>query len=231
MGGTWLIGLCWRVRRAVGVARCLDLSTKKVFKIDARFPLGRRVRAAVGRVVKRSSRAGAPVPRKILAAIGGSLDDSACPFRAIALRAGVTEDKVVESIKRGKSTGVIRRFGAVLDHNKIGLTSNALVAWQVREKDIPAVAKAMSSFPEISHCYQRKQQPGWPYTMYTMVHAADRPACRAIIKLILRTLGHTIEAYRVLFTVRELKKTRFNTKRIFTWKSGENISVSRAGCG
>jgi DNA-binding Lrp family transcriptional regulator len=107
--------------------------------------------------------------------------------------------------------GLIRRFGAVLDHYKIGFRANALVAWQVQTGNIEHAAKAMAALANISHCYLRKPQPLWPYNLYTMIHAADRRSCRAILKLILQQLGNTIVSTRVLFTVRELKKARFNS--------------------
>jgi hypothetical protein len=102
----------------------------------------------------------------------------------------------------------------VLDHNKIGLKTNALVAWQVAPCHIPSVAARMSRVANISHCYWRKKLPGWPYTLYTMLHAENRRQCKGILTLILRSIGNTIEGSRILFTVKEMKKTRFDPERM-----------------
>jgi len=109
---------------------------------------------------------------------------------------------------------LIRRFGAVLDHYKIGLKSNALVAWQVEEDDLPAAAKVMEKVPNISHCYWRRPGPNWPYSLYTMLHAPSRLECLKILQLISGRLGTKIKDMKVLFTLKELKKTRFDAQRI-----------------
>ncbi|MFA6384711.1 MAG: hypothetical protein WCY10_05005, partial [Candidatus Omnitrophota bacterium] len=112
-------------------------------------------------------------------------------------------------------------------HYKIGLKTNALVAWQVKRADIASVSKFLCRFPNISHCYLRKALPDWPYTLYTMVHAADRRQCMAILTLILRSIGHTMSNMRILFTVRELKKTRFNAEGM-VFPYGRRTQATRA---
>ncbi|MFA5099784.1 MAG: winged helix-turn-helix transcriptional regulator [Candidatus Omnitrophota bacterium] len=207
-----------RIRRDTGIVKCLDLSTINVFKINARFSLDQgapQMRAGMSdgnRKVSRGIRI--RIDRQVLAALAMPLDGSDRPFRAIALRLGCSERTVTQLLAAGLEKKLIRRFGAVLDHYKIGLKTNALVAWRVSRADIASVAKVMCRVPNISHCYWRREQPGWPYTLYTMVHSSDRRQCRAILTLILRSIGHTIESMKILFTVRELKKTRFNAEGI-----------------
>jgi siroheme decarboxylase len=207
-----------QILKAARITKFLDLSTIKVFKINARFFLAPNASligpGAPGRRPKAGTKVNHRVDRKVLAALALPLDDSARPLQAIARRLGCTERSVTRLIAAGMEQKLIRRFGAVLDHHRIGLKTNALVAWRVRRGDIASVARFMARIRNVSHCYWRKVYPGWPYTLYTMIHAGDRRQCRAIITLILRSIGHTMEDVRVLFTVKELKKTRFNAERL-----------------
>ncbi|MCU0651223.1 MAG: hypothetical protein MUC52_03210, partial [Candidatus Omnitrophica bacterium] len=150
---------------------------------------------------------------RVLSALAQHLDDSREPFASMADILGIEQGELLKIISMYIRAGLIRRFGAVLDHYKIGLKTNALVAWQTDPKDIPAAAKVLSQVRGVSHCYQRKTHPGWPYSVYTMIHARDRRHCREILTLILNAIGDKIKAYRILFTVKELKKTRFEPKQ------------------
>jgi DNA-binding Lrp family transcriptional regulator len=204
-----------RIIKEANIRRYLDLATVKVFKIDARFRLnpGARQRARFSSAPRKKNTR-LPITAMVLAELAHPLDLSGRPLQAIACRLGVTQETVADLIARCKQRKLIRRFGAVLDHYKIGLKTNALVAWQVDPKHIASVAARLSSVANISHCYQRKPLPGWPYTLYTMVHASNRRQCRAILTLILSSIGHTIEGSRILFTVKEMKKTRFDPERM-----------------
>jgi DNA-binding Lrp family transcriptional regulator len=212
-----------RILKESKIRRYLDLATVKVFKIDARFRLDSGARQkthfAAGHREKSHSLRGKKgrslrINALVLAELARPLDLSGRPLQAIAGRLGVTQEAVAELIARCKQRKLIRRFGAVLDHYKIGLKTNALVAWQVDPKHIASVAARLSGVANISHCYWRKPLPGWPYSLYTMVHAASRRQCKGILTLILRSIGHTIKGSRILFTVKEMKKTRFDPERM-----------------
>jgi siroheme decarboxylase len=211
-----------RIIKEAKIRRYLDLATVKVFKIDARFQLRsgvrNKTRAAASREKSHSMLGkkshGLRINASVLAELARPLDLSDRPLQAIACRLGITQEAVADLISRCKQRKLIRRFGAVLDHYRIGLKTNALVAWQVDPKHIASVAAKMSGVANISHCYLRKPLPGWPYTLYTMVHAANRRQCKGILKLILCSIGHTIRGSRILFTVKEMKKTRFDPERM-----------------
>ena len=230
------IGLISRIRREAGVYKWLDLPTVKVFKIDARFPLGNSLfngRKAAEQKSKTAQAPRKPLSKRILAEICCALDCSARPFLSVSRSMGCTENDVAKFLSGAMQQGLVRRFGAILDHYKIGLGANALVAWQVRKSDIDEAAKAMAAVANVSHCYLRRTRACWPYNIYTMIHAADRRQCRAILKLILQQLGNTIVSTRVLFTVRELKKTRFNSnyaERIYGRTKEIQTCFRKAAC-
>jgi DNA-binding Lrp family transcriptional regulator len=108
---------------------------------------------------------------------------------------------VLESWERD---GILRRFGAIVDHFKVGAGAGAMVVWHVEPERIEQVGAVFAGFEQVSHAYQRKTCENWPFNVYTMVHAAD-------VGQLERTVARMSEAsritnYRVLVTEKELKK-------------------------
>ncbi|MDK2892724.1 siroheme decarboxylase subunit beta [Methanohalophilus sp.] len=130
---------------------------------------------------------------------------SSSPFEDIAEKLGISEQEVVDRLVDMQKNGFIRRFGASIAHRNIGITANAMCVWNVPDEKVEEVGKIMSSFPEVTHCYERPRYPNWPYNMYTMVHSYNRNECIEIAKKISEAVG--IDDYSLLFSEREFKKT------------------------
>ncbi len=214
------------IKKKTGIVKCLDLDTVKTFKINARFRIDGDDEVRGSRSIQETSGKGLPrFSPRILSGLSVRISAERFPFEGMADGLGMDAAKTIRLINRGLDLGVIRRFGAVLDHYKVGLRTNALVAWEVKPGDVPACAAVMAGISDISHCYLRKTCPGWPYTIYTMIHSADRDRCGSIISLILGRIGSKIKSSRVLFTVRELKKTRFEPYLNGTAKNGRKKKI------
>ncbi|MDD5669876.1 MAG: Lrp/AsnC family transcriptional regulator [Candidatus Omnitrophica bacterium] len=138
------------------------------------------------------------------------------PFKSCAVELGTREEAVVGFLRELKNAGVIRRFGAVLNHYSLGLRTNALVAWKIDADHIDAAAQKLLLFSSISHCYWRKKARHWPYSLYTMVHAKNKKECLFIIGNAARAIGNP--EYRVLFTVKELKKRKADIPALLSRK-------------
>ena len=104
---------------------------------------------------------------------------------------------------------VIRRFGAFLDHNAAGFVANALTVWDVEDGEADALGEAFALRPFASHCVLRAVAPGWPYSLYAMIHARSREGLAASIgeldALAESVAGRPVPRV-VLPTVREYKK-------------------------
>ena len=160
--------------------------------------------------------------KRIIFHLSGDLGASARPYAELADKLGLTEGEVLEAVRRFQAQGWIRRFGAVLGHQKSGFKANAMAAWQVKPEEIAAAGERLAGLPYVSHCYQRRTAPNWPFNLYTMIHA-DSPArldgflaemaeiCRA-------------EDWRVLESLKEFKKTSL---RFFSEEEG-NPPLGRA---
>lgn len=145
------------------------------------------------------------IEKKVIAAVGGDIPVTPQPFLELAREAGVTEEAFLETLRGLIARGVIRRFGATLRHQQSGYRANAMGAWRVPEERVEEVGRAFASFREVSHCYRRTPLPEWPYNLYTMIHADDEEACRAIARRMAGSSG--VSDYLLLFSREELKKT------------------------
>lgn len=83
----------------------------------------------------------------------------------------VTEDEVIDRILELKALKVIRRFGAMVKHQKMGFAFNGMTVWNVDDDRLDEVGAAFAGKPYVSHCYTRLAQPTWPYKIYAMTHA------------------------------------------------------------
>jgi len=108
-------------------------------------------------------------------------------------------------IRRLKELGIIRRFGATLRHQLSGFSANALVAWQVPDPDLEQVGRRLAAYRQVSHCYARRPAPGWPYTLYSMVHGRNPEEIAGLVAEMAKEVG--VDTYEVLFSDQELKKT------------------------
>ena len=143
--------------------------------------------------------------KRIIAAIQGDIPVCQHPYRELAEKTGISEKELIEILTDLCSRGIIRRFGATIRHQQSGFKANAMVAWNIDEAHIDATGKKMASLKQVSHCYRRKPHNGWPYNLYTMVHAKDEKACRETVRKIAE--NNFINNYTILFSRKEFKKT------------------------
>jgi len=126
------------------------------------------------------------------------------PFARVASEAGVSEEELLSWIREMLSRGIMRRFAGLVRHRKAGFRENVMVAWQVPENRLEKVGLALAQEPGITHCYQRKTYPEWPYNLYTMLHVREKASLR--VKELAEKYG--LSHYLALRTLREYKKVR-----------------------
>ena len=142
--------------------------------------------------------------KRIIASIQEDMAITARPYLKISEKLGISEETLLETLRKLSERGIIRRFGATLRHQKTGFTANAMAAWQVDEDRIEAVGNKMASFKQVSHCYRRNPTERWPYNLYTMIHANDKESCRRVARRMSQETE--VEDYALLFSRKELKK-------------------------
>lgn len=126
------------------------------------------------------------------------------PFADIAKKIGISEKELIKRIKELKGKKILRRFGATLYHQRAGVQTNVMVAWNVPENIADEVGAMMAGFDEISHCYRRKTQGEWKYNLFTMIHSSNKKDFEQVLASIIKTTN--IKDYILLSTLKELKK-------------------------
>lgn len=77
------------------------------------------------------------------------------PYKNLGESLGIGEDEVLSRLSALKSSGMIRRIGAVFDSRAMGYYST-LCACRVPEERLEEVAEAISREPGVTHNYQRE---------------------------------------------------------------------------
>ena len=139
-----------------------------------------------------------PKDKRLIRQIQGDIPLSPTPFAQIARQAGWEEKKLLRRVRFFLQRGIVRRFGAILRHQKAGYRGNAMTVWKVPEKQIARTSQVLAAFPEITHCYLRPSFPEWPFNLYAMVHGRSEKDCRLLAKKISQKTG--IKEYRLLFS-------------------------------
>ncbi|WP_206485686.1 Lrp/AsnC family transcriptional regulator [Thalassotalea sp. G2M2-11] len=119
----------------------------------------------------------------------------------------VNENMVIEQISLWQEQGLIRRFGLVVKHRKLGFNANAMVVWNIPDEQVDMVAKALSQCQEVSLCYRRPRRlPDWPYNLFCMIHGTEREVVLQQIDGITNGLSLSHIEKNVLFSTRAFKQ-------------------------
>jgi len=146
-----------------------------------------------------------PLEKEIIFYLSGDMSQEVRPYAVLADKLGRTEDEVLEAVRGFQAQSLIRRFGATLGHQRSGFKANAMVAWLVRPEEIGATGERLAGLAYVSHCYQRRTAPGWPFNLYTMIHA-DSPARLTGFLAEMAEICRALD-WQVLESLEELKKT------------------------
>lgn len=119
--------------------------------------------------------------RNLLREVSGDIPLVTKPFAAIAQKLGVEEADVVTRLRELREAGVLRRFGARVNHYAVGKGENTMIVWQVADHEAEALGEKLSRHHAVSHCYLRPPLPELPFTLYTMVHAASKDEMARIV--------------------------------------------------
>ncbi len=126
------------------------------------------------------------------------------PYKDVADELGMTEQEVIDKMKRLLDEGKIRRLAAAIAHRKIGITANAMCVWKVPKERVDEVGEIMAAYEEVTHCYERPTFPQWEHNVYTMIHGYTEEECEGVIASIKEKTG--ITDIMVLYSEKEFKK-------------------------
>jgi len=142
--------------------------------------------------------------RSIIGLVQGDIPLESHPFESLARELNVSEQEIVARLRTLQKDGIIRRWGAVLRHQKAGYLANAMVAWKVVSDRADEAGNIMAQFAEVSHCYLREVPEIFGYNLFAMVHArSDEQLHEIIVKI---SEQAELDDYQIIRSLREFKK-------------------------
>ena len=144
--------------------------------------------------------------RKIINLLQQDLPLCHDPFAMLAANLEMNVPSLLGHCRSLLERGIMRRYGASINHYHAGYKANAMTCWAVPADHVELTGRRMSALRQVSHCYERETNQLWHYNMFAMVHSQSKAACLRAIEKISGDTG--ISDYVALFSTREFKKTR-----------------------
>ena len=129
------------------------------------------------------------------------------PYASIGAKIGLSENEVIQRITQLQDNGIIKRFGIVVRHRKLGYQANAMVVWNVPDDLVSSVGKQLKDFEFVTLCYRRPRKlPDWRYNLFCMIHGQDRENVKEKVSLIIEQYGFQNIPHEILFSRRCFKQ-------------------------
>lgn len=194
-----------RLADETGAQVICDLPALKVFKLRAIFG------EEAGDVIPAKTSTQNTVPftpkeKLVINIIQQAIELVPAPFTKLAESAGMSPGDFLSCCRDLQQKGIIRRYGASINHRNAGFKANAMVGWMVPPVLVESVGQLLAGRREISHCYERKTNPHWRFNVFSMIHGHVREDCEVVVKKLSAETGLT--DYVMLYSTREIKKTR-----------------------
>jgi siroheme decarboxylase len=198
-----------RIYADTGAESAFDLPAVRVFKLRTNFSHDKD-NLSLDKSISQNSMAErielSEIERNVINALQEDLPLSPNPFKKFADKLGISVDSMLSVCQLLLQKGVIRRYGASINHYKAGYKANAMTCWYVPPEKMMTFVSNVTTLTQVSHCYERKTNPCWHYNVFVMIHGYNRNACRDTINKIGSENG--INDMAILFSTKEFKKTR-----------------------
>ncbi|MBS3969008.1 MAG: AsnC family transcriptional regulator [Clostridia bacterium] len=102
------------------------------------------------------------------------------PYKDMAMSLGVSEEEIIDRIRKLQNQGIIRRLGAIFDSRKLGYKST-LCAMKVPKDQIAHVAEIVNSYPGVTHNYLREHEYNMWFTLIAPSKERIDKICTEII--------------------------------------------------
>jgi DNA-binding Lrp family transcriptional regulator len=205
----------YKLGNKIGSETILNLPATKTFKIGVHFDLGAgnsdsSLPARLGNLGSDTGKDNnlSATDRAVINALQQDLPLNEKPFDLISARLQIDTDTFLSHCRALWQRGIMRRFSASINHNKIGFTANAMACWKAPSDIVDTAGEKIAMFPEVSHCYERRANQLWPYNLFAMTHAHNNENCRAVTDKICLETGLDRNEMLLLFSTKEVKKTR-----------------------
>jgi len=131
-----------------------------------------------------------PMDARLIDRLHGNLPLTERPFADVGQELGLSEDEVLERLRRMLSHGTLTRFGPLFQIERAG-GEFVLAALEVPAADFARVAALVNAMPEVAHNYRREHR----LNMWFVVAADSAAAARAALDKVAATTGLKVHAF------------------------------------
>ncbi len=128
--------------------------------------------------------------RRLIDRLHGDLPLSERPFAEVGRELGISEDEVIERLRRMLARGTLTRFGPLFQIERAGGLF-VLAALEVPQADYARITGIVNALPEVAHNYRREHQ----LNMWFVVAAESHPAAQAALDRIGALTGLKVHAF------------------------------------
>jgi len=122
--------------------------------------------------------------RRLIDRLHGELPMTERPFADVGRDLALSEDEVLERLRRMLANGTLTRFGPLFQIERAG-GQFVLAALEVRAADFERITALVNSLPEVAHNYRREH----PLNMWFVVAAESQAAADAALARVARITG------------------------------------------
>ncbi len=117
------------------------------------------------------------------------------------------EEADLAQLQAWQTDGTLRRFALLLYHRANGFMANGMCCWQVPPEACDTYGRRLAAMPEVTHCYARPAQEGFPFTLYAMIHNTSWEAAYAVFNRLTQQAELTPFERKIFFSTHEYKKS------------------------
>lgn len=129
------------------------------------------------------------------------------PYQVLADIIGGSEQQVISCIEKWINSGLIKRFGLVIKHHKLGYNANAMVVWNVRDELVDDIGERIKQSGLVTLCYRRPRRlPNWNYNLFCMIHGKDRSQVLEQLEQLREVCQLNEIEHDVLFSYKQFKQ-------------------------
>jgi DNA-binding Lrp family transcriptional regulator len=89
------------------------------------------------------------------------------PWDVLAEKLGISYECLMDRVNKLFEQGIVRRFGPVLETDKVGLSARTLILMKVPRERVEEVASIVNGFEAVTHNYERENEYNLWFTLIT----------------------------------------------------------------
>jgi siroheme decarboxylase len=130
------------------------------------------------------------IDRRLIDRLHGELPLTERPFAEVGNELGLSEDEVLERLRRLLAHGTLTRFGPLFQIERAG-GQFVLAALEVPEADFARITDIVNALPEVAHNYRREHR----LNMWFVVAAESRAAAQRALDRVGALTGLAVHAF------------------------------------